>query len=389
MALLIDISSLTPVATDAALEYIYKSNAHGGDGIWEPHDSPFIRQIIELFTKRGLDRFDAVKTQLLAWQNGDHFKGGQPPGATPPGMFQRWNAAEMELAKLYLESLPLEKWSLDDHMLSVEYVVQKYLPHEQLHTEAEWLAVRSNMMGKVQANITSKAAEGLTMKQVERVLAGLPSTVPAAIAAHTLNVQQAAALQFGAARAVENVVALADTVRHQMRNTIMQHVEAKQLQMPGTPGQSLEAVLFDKFATLNRDWRRIAVTEAGECQTQGYIASLPHGAIVKRVEQYDNACGFCTKINGRTAEVVSPSASDKDGNTQIWVGKNNIGRSASPRKRVGDVLVPREEHELYWLPAGLAHPHCRGRWVLVSNPDDVQEGDDPEFAAELRAILGS
>jgi hypothetical protein len=69
----------------------------------------------------------------------------------------------------------------------------------------------------------------------------------------------------------------------------------------------------------------------------------------------------------------------------IWPGKNNVGRSASPKKRVGDVLVDREPDEMWQIPAGLAHPHCRGRWVPVI---EDAPGDDPAFADELRAILG-
>lgn len=155
---------------------------------------------------------------------------------------------------------------------------------------------------------------------------------------------------------------------------------------PGVATSSLQTKLFDEFSTLNRDWRRIAVTEAGEAQTQGYIASLPLGTKVERVEQYANACKFCKKIHGRVAEIVSPNAPDKNPETQIWAGKNNIGRSASPRKRVGNVLVPRTEEEMWQLPAGLAHPHCRGRWVPTLQDEP---GDDPDFGDWLRSTLGA
>jgi hypothetical protein len=53
---------------------------------------------------------------------------------------------------------------------------------------------------------------------------------------------------------------------------------------------------------------------------------------------------------------------------------------------VGDDLVDRTEEEMWWLPAGLAHPHCRGRWVPVL---DDEPGDDPEFGDWLRNLLGS
>lgn len=386
MALFVDLTPLSKEATDAALEFIYKSHGSHGSGIWNPHETILIRRIVELFSRRGLDRIEAVKNQLLAWQAGDHFKDGLPPQPVP-GYIAHWNAAEFELVKLYMESLPPAQWTIDDHMLSVEYVVHKYMHADQMTTEAEWLAVRAGLMGKVQASLDAAALETVSMSMIDKLLSLLPSTVAGAATQMVLTPMQRSVLEFGAAKAAENVVALTDSLRHQLRKTILAHAEAKSMQASGVPGEALQTVLFDMFSDLNRDWRRIAVTEAGEMQTQGFIASLPEGAVVKRIEQYGDACAFCKKIHERKATVVSADAPDKDGTTQIWVGKNNVGRSASPRKRVGGQLIPREEHELYWLPAGLAHPHCRGRWVLISRPDEAQEGDDPEFAKQLAEIL--
>jgi hypothetical protein len=240
-------------------------------------------------------------------------------------------------------------------------VVQRYLPEDDLKTEAEWLAAKSGMMGKVQANMEKEA----TPKQADAVLAALPNTVADAAVQFSLSAQQKLALSFAKTRAAENVRAISDSVRHRMNMTITQHLEEQQTTAAGVGGQSLQSKLFDQFATLNRDWRRISVTEAGNAQLEGLVASLKPGAKVKRVEQYKNACGFCKKIHDVVATVVSPSHPDKDPDTMIWSGKNNIGRSASPRKRVGNVLVHREPEEMWQLPAGLVHPHCRGRWIVV------------------------
>lgn len=296
-------------------------------------------------------------------------------------MMERWSPAELDLVRLYLESLPPAQWSLDDHMMAVDYIVQRYLPLGELVPEAEWLSTRAGLMGKVQANI---AAAAVTAKAADTILAALPSTVAEAASVFSLSAAQKAALDFSRVRATENVRALSESVRHRMRSVVTQHLEEQQLKVAGVPSSSLQTKLLDEFATLNRDWRRIAVTEAGEAQLQGYIASLPPGTKVKRVEQYENACGFCKKIDGRIATVVSADHPDKDPDTMIWPGKNNIGRSASPRKRLGNVLVPRPQEEQYWLPAGLSHPHCRGRWVQAL---ENQPGDDPEFAKFLSSLL--
>lgn len=384
MALFLDIINLSAPVTDGALEYIYKAHHdHGDDGIWSPHESPLIRRLVELFTQRGLDHLDGVKSNLEAWWSGHMHHPSPVPVQPPVGMLQRWSADEISLARLYLESLPPTLWSLDDYMLCIDMVVQANMPADLLKSEAEWLAVRSGLMGKVQASM-DKAA---TAKQADAILAALPSTVTAAADQFALTRAHVAVLEFARVRAVENVRALAEATRHKMRSLITADLEQRMLGGAPAGSSSLQTKLLDAFGELNRDWRRIAVTEAGEAQNQGFIASLKPGTRVKRVEQYRNACAFCRKIDGVVATVVSASAPDKNPETQVWPGKNNIGRSASPRKRVGDTLVDRAPEEMWQLPAGLAHPHCRGRWVVVS--DAPREGDDPEFAAYLQSVLGS
>lgn len=377
--LFLDLTALSEAATDDALEHLFKAVHNDDEGIWAPHESPLLRRLVELFTQRGLARLAHVKEQILAWQAGVHH---QPsPGPVPkPGMMVRWAPDELSLVRIYLESLPPAQWTIDDHMMSVEFVVQRYLPADELRTEAEWLATKSSLMGKVQANMDAAA----TAPQADKILAALPSTVDAAPQVFQMRPAQRLALEFGAVRCAENVRALTESVRHQLRGTIMQHAEEQMLKVPGVPGEALQTRLFDQFAEMNRDWRRIAVTEAGECQLNGYIAALPPGTKVKRVEQYANACSFCRTLDGKVVTVVSPDEKYKDGENSVWVGKNNVGRSASPRKRVGNVLVPRTPDEMWWVPAGTAHPHCRGRWVRVLQDEP---GDDPDFGDFLRKVL--
>lgn len=379
MGLFLDLINLPQRVTDDALEGIYKALSDGhdhDDGIWLPHDSVLLTRLVELFTRRGLDRIGAVQTALLAWVSGQKHNPSAAPVEAPAGMVQHWTEAERTLAKLYLESLPPEQWTLDDHMLAVDLTVQTYLPADQLVEEAKWLTQRATIMGKVQANLAAAASGAV----VDKILASAPLL---------LSQPQApvveAVLKFATARAAENVVSLADNARHRLRAVIAQDLEQRAFgPVPaGTP--SLQAKLLDEFATLNRDWRRIAITEAGEAQTQGFVATQKPGTKLKRVERYKGACAFCRKIDGKVVTVVAADAAKKDPDTEIWPGKNNIGRSASPKKRVGDVLVEREPHERWWIPAGLAHPHCRGRWVAAA--PELAPGDDPAFAEVLRQIL--
>jgi hypothetical protein len=386
MGLFLDLLHVPVGVTNDAIEGIYKAlsdgHNHGDDGaIWQPHQSVLIRRLVELFTQRGLDRLAAVKQALTDWQTGKNHTPSTTPVVVPPGAVQRWNADELALAGVYLESLPPAQWTLDDHMMAVDLVMHTLMSPDDLIAEAEWLAVRAGMMGKVQANMAAEPS----VKQADAILAALPSSVAGAVQQFRLPPKQAAVLSFASARAAEHVTSLADGARHKMRAMIAEDLEQRALGVPPTGSSSLQTKMLDAFGTLNRDWRRIAVTEAGEAQLQGLVASMKPGAKLKRVEQYKGACAFCRKIDGLVVTVVAADAPKKNPDTEIWPGKNNIGRSASPRKRVGDVLVEREPHEMWQVPAGLVHPHCRGRWLHVD--DGAQAGDDPEFAAWLGATL--
>lgn len=385
MALFIDIGDLSEPQTDRALNQIYKAiHNHGDDeAIWDVHPSPFVRRLVELFTQRGLMRLDGFRAELNQWIEGVKHKPVGTVPDRPAGAMARWTEAERQLVKIYLEALPPGSWTLDDNMLMVDFLVQRYLPADDLRTEAEWLATRSTLMGKVQASM-----EDIDAKQADTVLAALPSTVASATEFLPLTEQQVNVMRYGVARAAENVVRLTDDVRHRMRNVIMRHTAEQMLAGHGEfprPSSSLQTKLSDEFATLNRDWRRIAVTEATENLNQGYVASQPPGTKIKRVEQYRNACAFCRKIDGKIVTVVEPDAPEKDGENEVWVGKTNIGRSAAPRKRIGGILVEREPEERWWIPAGAAHPHCRGRWVPTIQD---RPGDDADFGEWLRATLG-
>lgn len=374
MALFLDIEALSARQTDMALGFIYKA-IHGHDGddaIWDAHPSPMIRRLVELFTTRGLDRLAKVRTELVAWLEGERH---QPtlPAPQPPGMMQRWTAAEMELARLYLESLPPAEWTVDDHMMVIDYIAQRYLPPQELKTEAEWLAVRSALMGKVQAGMGE-----LPAAEADVVLARLPLTAAASNTAGTMRT----VVDLAVARAAEHVTSVGEDVRHTMRALVARRIERTMAGQTGVP--ALQTELVDAFADLNRDWRRIAITEATEALGQGLVASVRPGMRMKRVEQYRNACTWCQKIHGTVLKVVEPRDVDKDGATEIWPGKNNIGRSSAPRKRVGGQLVEREPDEMWWVSAGAQHPNCRGRWVML--PDEAL-GDDEEFGAWLSATL--
>jgi hypothetical protein len=381
MPILFDLEPLTESQTDAALEFIFKAIGSGEDdpSIWEPHDNPLIARLVELFTERGLTQIAGVRTQLEAWLAGRNHR-AQGMGVAirrPDGLMIRWDKNEMQLVDLYLSNLPPAEFTLEDHMLLIDYLFQKYLPADELRTEASWLATRSTLMGRVQANMEQTSAA-----QADTIISALPLTAADAVAMFAMSGAQKSILEYASAHAGENVQKWSDDARHRLRKTVIAYAE--QRSTTGTAGPSLETQLFDNFGEMNRDWRRIAVTESTECQNQGYIASLPAGTKVKRIEQYQSACKFCRRIDGKIMEVVGADAPNKDGAKQIWAGKTNINRSSSPRRRVGSDLIERKPAERWWCAAGAQHPWCRGRWSHVA---EHKVGDDPEFSHWLQRTL--
>lgn len=383
MPVVVDITCLCEHHTDAALEFIYKANSEDppGDNIWDQHPSPFVRRIVELFTSRGLDRIDGLATELRKWLAGEMHSLSSERPPRPAGAMARWSKDELGTVKLYLENLPQDEFTVDDWGMLVDYLVQRYLPADDIRGEAEWLATRSNMMGRVQAAMAKEPTEA----EADRILSALPISPDAAEAAFGMSARQRAVLDYGNARCCENVAGLSDAARHKMRRLIMDYAEAQAVGDKASAHGTLETALRDAFGAMNRDWRRIAVTEAGENLNQGFVASVAPGGRLKRVEKYRGACAFCRSIDGRIVTVVPAADAAKDGDKNVWVGKTNIGRSAAPRKRVAGALVEREPHERWWIAAGVQHPHCRGGWIQLKAPTRAV---DPKFSDWMDEVLG-
>jgi hypothetical protein len=379
MALLLDVTDLCAHHTDAAIEHIYKAASEPpGEDIWAEHPSPFVRRLIELFTERGLTRTAAMRDELQKWLGGGMHREAERP-ARPDGAMARWSRAELALVKLYLETLPAAAFTLDDWLMVIDYLVQRYLPADDLRGEADWLSTRAALMGSVQA-----AMGEATPEQADKLLRAMPSSAAEAETKLGLDPVQRAVIEYGNARCAENVVAISDLARHRLRRFIVDYLEAEFLGNRAETAESLQTRLVDEFGTLNRDWRRIAVTEAGENMNQGLVASVEAGTKLKRVEKYRGACAFCRSIDDKVVTVVSPDATNKDGDTQVWPGKTNVGRSAAPRKRVGNELVDREPHERWWIAAGVQHPHCRGGWIKL---EQGTAPVDPKFSEWMDQVL--
>ena len=119
--------------------------------------------------------------------------------------------------------------------------------------------------------------------------------------------------------------------------------------------------LLDQFGTLNRDWRRTVLTETAAGAASGKLAQVAGlGGFEAVWTGTPNACPFCYRMYRRVFEIVSADSPNKNGQKQVWPGKNNIGRSSAPLKKDG---TKRKENELWW-PCIPAHPNCCCSWEI-------------------------
>lgn len=358
--LLVDIGPLGSCCSDRVLETMHKSLSEGeGEGIFAKHHSSYVADLIEEVYGHGTKSLNGLSQDLLSWLQERAEKKFTP--IPTPDRFLIWSPEKGEKVFTYLSRKPRINWSAADYMLMVDYLVYSWFPETMPGVMADLAAKKGAIMGKIQA-----VHEGLTPGEAVALLSYLskPAQVASVLSMAEVNED---IIAYGMAHCSDAVTGFTDGMRHQIKRLILDH--EKGVRLGGVVRtDDLQTKLFDAFADFNRDWRRIAVTEVGEMANQGFIAGLEPGKKVKRVEQYLGACPFCLKIDGVVALVVDPRKADKNWDTEIWAGKDNVGRSASPYKRVGGALVKRSDEELWKLPAGLAHPHCRGTWISLDGP---------------------
>lgn len=159
-------------------------------------------------------------------------------------------------------------------------------------------------------------------------------------------------LAYIAARGAEFIRRLADEVRHRVAKVLLLWHES-----PTASPEDLGKRLQEEMGVVARDWRRVALTEVAHARTAGYLMGLPEGAIVEWSAAPD-ACPVCRKMHGRRFRVRH---SPGDPQREVW-----------PEKGWQDG------------PSIPAHPHCRCRFIAVTQP--VGEVD-PEIEAMAQAII--
>ena len=375
MTLRPDLEPLTCCPTDHALHKALGDEPEAD--IWQPHHDPWISSLIEAWTRRGLDRWSHVGAPLL--RAIEAFEPHTEPlhKAQP---WLRWDAETLAEVQRALEAKPRSEYTLDDWMTLIDVLIQTYWPEDVIQSEADYLTIRAHFAGQVKANLaTLPSSTQLTAEHIIRISTLLPWQFQH-IPPSTLNVQQAHILRIAAAQTANTITNLTATARARMKRVLLNGIGRITLGDRRGTWQTLHSDLLDTFGDLNRDWRRIAITEAGNAANVGFLSALTPGKKVRREEAYAGACPFCQSIRGRVLTVVADDQEPKDWDNEVWLSKSNVGRSASPYTRDGSKRSP---EELWTLPAGVVHPHCRGSWSSV----DPIPGMSSEYQMWLRGLL--
>ncbi len=215
----------------------------------------------------------------------------------------------------------------------------------------------------------------------------LPKFVLDAAQRYGLTLEEAEAMRL----AIEDGASLMSNTTAGTVQTVRNAIVEALKQGKGSAGvyDKIKELITKDTGELNRDWMRVAVSETNSAFNNGYLAMMKPGDYVAGMSMPD-ACDFClTEINGQVFKVRAGAPKDYtnlDPNSEeyrkiaeiwekeVWVGKNNFGRSTSRRKRINpllgnfkDNLIEKEHHE-HSMASIPAHPFCRCRWIHI-NPE--------------------
>ena len=349
--------------------------------IWLPFDSPYLADLVEAFTHNGQTHIQSFKG-ALSWWLAAHGQPQQKNGLAAllmPDVPVHWTPVELQAWSAYFHAKPRYLWQPEDWSMLVEWLLQSYWSPKWAASMADWVAVKSTLLGQIEAGLSANPPSALVASSMAAML---PTSVSAVIELGLpVSKVTEAMIAFAQARCAQAIVDVGDHMRSGIKALVLEHQQAVML---GGKVESLEQKLFEKYATANRDWRRIAITEVSENAAQGVVAASQPGDKLKRLEVYKGVCAWCHKINGKIMTVVDPAKPKKDGENEIWAGKTNIGRSSAPKKRIDGRLYDREPDEMWWIAAGAQHPHCRGRWLPFTGIDPTKYD---AFMATVKASM--
>lgn len=242
-------------------------------------------------------------------------------------------------------------------------LAQKWYGQGRLRDGGEARAVRAYVAGRIRENPREPAPPGL------------PDTAREVAAHYDLSLPQARALEWAAAHTGEYVTGMGERAHAKLRELVI--VSQRNREQPEATARRM----LDSMATLNRDWRMIALTETHANYSHGQLAALTGQNV--RWRAAEDACPYCRQYHGREFAVLDVSDPRRNHHLNVWPGKTNVGRSFSRHTIDGRERTPDELAG----PTIPAHPHCRCGWdriLATARPDD-----DPRLTDFIRMRLAA
>lgn len=346
--MILDCTHVPHGPSNHALEYLSKSVEEAG--LWHPHPTSRLLSAMEQASTIDVcDQLELIRGAALKALTGvgEHAL----TKAVPDDLGPKCRKLERQLRDVEPGTL-----DLDTYLDVLDCWLWRYLPPALAAQQAKRRAVQQYLLG-----LLRYAGEPRDPAAARDLVEHLPATIEAAKPHFPLASLDEARIRVAQASAARHVQAITARTRSAMQEIII-NAERRRIVSGHTAYdvRPLEQQLQDAFGELNRDWRRIAVTETAINASDAYLSRFKPGEKVKWLA-HPGACRYCEDQNGTIFTVVAPDHPKKDPHTMVWVGKHaeNIGRSMAKRKRLeSGELVDREPHELL-IPAIPSHPSCR------------------------------
>jgi hypothetical protein len=296
---------------------------------WGPHPDPNHNWIEEQLYYRGT----AFLRSMLSWTIGkENMQLAKAEGGPPkaPG----WG----EVAKLFSSPEPAaKKMNIWENL--IDAFTQHIFPQETVESVSAAWALRSSMLSMLGDKIKGIRE---SMKDWNALHQVLPS-------------HRREAIEWQKENGARLLVRLKDDTKQKIKDVLVQS------EVEGLGRGKMEQRLMEGFGYLNRDWRRVVLTETAMSAASGQLAQVAGAEGWEAIwTGTPNACPFCHRMYGRSFKIVAADKADKNGDKEVWPGKTNIGRSVSLYTREGR---KREKGELWW-PCIPAHPNCCCSWSI-------------------------
>lgn len=327
-------------------------------GLLQPHPTSRLLAAMEQATTEDVQvRVDGILVLALrAFGLGGHTR--ELVKAAPDDLGPKCRKLERKLTEVEPGTL-----SLETYLDVIDCWLWRYLPPALAAQQAQRRAVQQYLVG-----LSRYAADVHEAAVAVALVATLPTTRTQARDRFPLTTFDEARIRIAEASAGRNIQSITARTRTAIQDVLI-NAERRRVAtgQEAYDPRPLEQQLRDTFADLNRDWRRIAVTETATHASEAYLSRFAPGAKVRWLA-HPGACRYCESQHGKVFTVVAPDKAHKDPETEVWVGKQaeNIGRAIAKRKRLenGEV-VARTADELV-IPAIPSHANCRCLYVPVS-----------------------